>query len=113
MADTFTFIPAKGFSKTPTIAIRHIAFGDGYSQRSPKGINNVTYTWTLRFVNRTLTESNAIEAFLLDKGGVFHFLWTPPDEVIEYKVVSQRWSSQITSQFSKTITATFVQVFDP
>lgn len=113
MADIFTYIPAKGYTKTPSVALRQISFGDGYSQRAPKGINNITYTWSVTFVNRPYAEANAIEDFFIDKGGWAHFLWTPPDEVVQYKVICRNWGSTITSPISKTITATFTQVFDP
>lgn len=112
MADTFTYIPAKGFSKTPKIRLKNLSFGDGYSQRTPDGINNVSYEWSMSFVNRPHAEANTIDSFFLEKGGWAHFLWTPPDELIEYKVTCAQWSSVVTSPAHKTVTATFVQVFD-
>jgi phage-related protein len=105
------FIPSSGYSKQANTRVRAIEFGDGYAQRSPDGINNTKYTWELSFNNRRYDVINDIEAFFIDKQGSRHFLWTPPDESVEYTVVCANWSSNIGSPLHKSLSCTFEQVF--
>jgi phage-related protein len=105
------FVPSTGYSKQASTRIKAIEFGDGYIQRTPNGINNTKYTWDLSFNNRRYEVINSMEAFLIDKKGSRHFLWTPPDELVEYTVVCSTWSSNVGSPIHKSLNCTFEQVF--
>lgn len=112
MAETFSYIPSKGFQKTNSVRVNNITFGDGYSQRYADGINTVSGEWALTFGSRSISDANAIETFLKARNGVDFFLWTPPGEVSAVKVICQEWTRQYDSHISATINATFKQVFD-
>lgn len=53
-------------------------FGDGYEQRAADGIHADLQTWALPFDAVPTEEAEAIEAFLVSKGGVIPFTWVPP-----------------------------------
>ena len=54
------------------------AFGDGYEQRVPIGLNSDQRRWEVVFANRPNATADAIEAFLRARGAVQSFNWTPP-----------------------------------
>jgi phage-related protein len=74
MTDTFTFVPQTGATGTGTIKLRSAAFGDGYSQESPDGINPVTEVWPLSF-NDYLVNLQVIKNFIVAHIGQ-SFYWT-------------------------------------
>jgi len=112
MADNFTWIPSRSFTKTSKPRVTTASFSSGYSQRIQYGINNSIDSWDLGFLNNNLTNGNAIIAFFEDKRGCEMFLFTPPGEAIVYKVICQEWKVEYTSHISRTITATFNRVYD-
>lgn len=60
-----------------------IKFGDGYEQRSPKGLNSVykTFNVLVRLDKRTqLSEISRLKAFLKTHFMVKTFRWRPPNE---------------------------------
>ncbi|WGE30529.1 phage tail protein [Edwardsiella tarda] len=98
----------------PDMAIRseprvsRVAFGDGYEQRRPDGLNNNLrqYDVTFRVLRR---EGGAVEDFFSRHGAVTPFLWTPPYEYRQIKVVCRKWQSRV-DMLRITFTATFEQV---
>jgi phage-related protein len=113
MATVFNYIPSRGFARATAVSLREAAFGDGYSQRAPKGVNNVRHTWQLNFENRPDSEANDILAFFETTQGAFHFLWTPPDgSGVQYKIKCSDWSSVNVAYGFQTVSVTFTQVFD-
>ncbi|WP_341516402.1 phage tail protein [Citrobacter gillenii] len=75
-------------------SVREVRFGDGYSQRSPAGLNAdlKTYNVTLS-VSRE--EATALESFLAEHGGWKSFLWTPPYGYRQIKVTCAKWTSRV------------------
>lgn len=65
------------------VVTRVVAFGDGYSQEAPDGINNEKQVWSLElWGHRELDQLGAAKAFLrLRRRQGESFLWTPPDEL--------------------------------
>jgi len=108
----FTHMPDRGYTKTTTPRILLNQFGDGYAQRTVDGINNLKNEWQLTFTSRSISEANAILAAIEATNGVDYLTWTPPQELIEVKVVASNWSSQYESAISRTVNVTFTQVFD-
>lgn len=53
-----------------------IDFGDGYSQRRPKGINHNLRDYSVTF-SGTEAKIKSLDAFLVKHGGYKAFLWTP------------------------------------
>jgi len=112
MADTFNFIPSRGFSNPIKPRVKIAQFGDGYSQRIADGINNITKEWNLVFGSRDLNEVDLILEFLETQKGVTAFLWTPPGEYTAQAVICQDWSRTYESHISATVQAKFVKVYE-
>ena len=110
MLTTFTWNPDPGPSANHDIRVLSVNFGDGYVQDTGNGINTDLPPWSITLSGRSLTEFNAIKAFLvaLPPGGRFN--WTPPAGVVGlYKCVSWKELPYATSA-THGISATFQQV---
>ena len=112
MAETFTIVPDRGFSKQSKPRVNTAKFNDGYSQRIAVGINSLDESWNLTFRNRSITEANTIVSFLQARNAVSYFLWTPPGESTQVKVICPEWSVEYNSEFSKSVSCTFNRVYD-
>jgi phage-related protein len=112
MADIFTYVPSRGFSRTSKPTVNTVKFGSGYSQRVAYGINNLDDSWDLQFTNQPLSAANNILDFLASKGGIEYFLFKPPGEAEFFKVICEDWSTEYTSHISRSINATFKRVYD-
>lgn len=105
--------PAVGFRKAVKPSVDIAKFGDGYSQRTVAGLNNMPATFQLTFQNQPLNVITAIENFLIARKGTEHFTWTPPGESQLKVIAIDGWDKEYTSEISRTLTVTFTQVFDP
>ena len=112
MATFPSIAPTYGAQKTSQPAVRKVQFGDGYIQRLTFGLNQNPKSWSLTW---EVSEANAdtIEDFLDARGGAESFDWTPPDTATSYKWICGEWTKTIPYLNRATITATFVQVFEP
>lgn len=110
MADFPTTVPGPSYpiDKQGVPRVKKVAFGDGYTQEGPDGINSLLYTWSLSWDVLTTTEKNTIESFLVARGGYETFNWTDPDDVV-YKVKCPEWSVNNFEPSIWKITATFKQ----
>ncbi len=81
MTATFTYAPNYGSAMQVIPRVLTAKFGDGYSQRAADGLNTLLRKWTVLFNNRSQTDCDAIEAFLVAQGGCLAFNWTPPTGV--------------------------------
>lgn len=104
--------------KDTTFEVNTATFGDGYVQRSAKGINSNTDSWNLAWNNRSEDEINYIETFFRTKGGYTPFLYTMPGEseqlqwiVSSYKKLPVLLNGTLTGKFS--ISATFTRDYTP
>jgi phage-related protein len=86
--------------------------GDGYSQRTPAGINFQPRSWNLRWEPITVAEADAIEAFLIARGGYEAFWWTPPRGGPAVKVICPRWVRTEPQWNASGLMASFVENFD-
>lgn len=91
--------------------------GDGYSQRSPKGINTFDQTINLVYQNRTQREAKAITNYVQDKAGATPFEILIPDQFLNDDP-NQKWIAagcDVTPvSFQRfDITVTVSRVFDP
>lgn len=107
---TFTFTPDFGAAGTTKPRVRTAQFGDGYQQRVQDGINSQPRSWSLSFVNRDDTETDAIEAFFLAAAGVSSFGWTPPRGAAG-RWVCPEWEVTVVRHGLNSISATFHEVF--
>jgi phage-related protein len=113
MATFPAITPSYGAQKTSQPKVRNVQFGDGYSQRLRYGLNQDPKQWDLTWQNITEANADTIETFLEARAGAEAFDWTPPDSATAYKWICQQWSKTIPYLNRATITATFVQVFEP
>jgi phage-related protein len=112
MATFPSIAPTYGAQKSSQPAVRKVQFGDGYSQRLTFGLNQNPKSWSLTW---EVSEANAdtIEDFLDARGGTESFDWTPPDTATSYKWICEQWTKTIPYLNRATISATFMQVFEP
>jgi phage-related protein len=113
MATFPAITPTYGAQKGSAPRTRVVQFGDGYQHRLTVGLNQNPKVWTLTF-NVSETDADTIETFL-DARAVDSdsFDWTPPGEASSYKWICQEWSKSIPYNNRATVSATFVQVFEP
>ena len=93
------FIWTPSYNQSAEISPRVLAvrFGDGYTQRTPDGINNNLLNLDLTFENRSEKEATAIAHFLNVRRGAEAFAYTPPSPYATQKLF-----------ICKSFTSTFV-----
>jgi len=109
---TFTYTPSFTATEDSQPRVRTTQFGDGYSQRLRYGLNTDPKTWRLTFLNRTDAERENIVTFLEARAGAESFDWTPPRGSAG-KYICQQWAMDMLNCNNNTVTATFVEVFEP
>jgi len=115
MATFPSVTPAYGAQKTSRPRTRTVQFGDGYQQRLLYGIPSHMNPkeWDLTW-NVSETDADTIETFLNARAeDSASFDWTPLDETTSYKWICPEWSKSIPYYNRATITARFIQVFEP
>ena len=90
-----------------------VRFGDGYSQRSPKGINSTAAVVQLTWSTINETDKTTLISFFQTKGGYVGFYYTLPGEASARKWRAPRWSWQALTYDAYTVSATLEQIFDP
>lgn len=115
MATFPSVTPTYGAQKQSRPRTRTVQFGDGYQQRLLYGIPSHMNPkeWDLTW-NVSETDADTIETFLNARAeDSASFDWTPLDETTSYKWICPEWSKSIPYLNRATITARFVQVFEP
>jgi phage-related protein len=114
----FTWIPDTGSNVDTEPKIESVSFGDGYEQRTPKGLNFIGDNWSLTF-SRPQTEALDIVQFLRDHGGYLPFLWKTPEMNPALPATKQflcrKWARKRHEDNGTfyVVTCTFEQNFDP
>ena len=106
-----TITPTYGSQKTSQPTVRTVQYNDGYSQRLRYGLNQDPKQWNLTW-EVSETDADTIEAFLEARAGAESFDWTTPDGSTG-KWICQQWTKTIPYINRASITATFIQVFEP
>lgn len=106
----FNYQPSYNATLDKAPRVKTASFGDGYQQRVADGINVSPQVWNLTF-QASITDINAIDAFLSLKNGVTAFTWTPSG-MSEIKVICRNWSRSIPAPTAGSISAKFEQVFE-
>ena len=125
---SLTILPDRGMTRSAKPKVRKIKFGDGYEQRSTKGINNIDETYTVNFKNRTKEEADNIAGYLTSLNGVTAFNFTVPDNATTeeitgvldsttdnektIKVVCESVNETYTNGSHFSLTATFRRVYE-
>lgn len=74
---TFTWAHDRSPNASVDLRFKEAQFGDGYSQRSPDGLNSVVDSWPLTFTGEA-SKVDQVIAFLDARLGVEPFNWTNP-----------------------------------
>ncbi|MEG9489390.1 phage tail protein [Mannheimia indoligenes] len=92
-----------------TPEIMEVKFGDGYTQRSPKGLNNLlrAYTGTIKVKKG---EHLAVEAFFAKHRGVSPFYFKDPYTRQNKKVVCSSWPAKMVGLTHWEFSVTFKEV---
>jgi phage-related protein len=85
-ADDFTLTPDYPVVRNIEYKTLVTTFESGFEQRRAKRANPIR-KWTLEFTNRTITEFETVQTlFATVKGQATSFLWTDPDDSVQYTV---------------------------
>lgn len=106
----FIWVPSYGSSVATKPSVHVTQFGDGYEVRTAHGINNNRRKWEVSF-SRPNGIADAIEAFLVSAGALESFEWAPPHGGAG-KWVCREWAVLPTGPYTRTITATFLEIFE-
>lgn len=77
MAKTFKWRVERAIAPTLDFKVITAQFGDGYTQTSSDGINNLAEQWAITTHGST-EETKQMIAFFKEHKGVKSFFWTPP-----------------------------------
>src|SRR6218665_2296257 len=102
-------LPAR---KTTNFRIKRADLGDGQVQRGQDGLNAATVEYELTWTDLALADADAIEGFLVARGGWQAFTYTVPGDSARKYI-----SGPVTRAYERdgqraTISATFTEVHD-
>lgn len=103
--------PSVGATAEPKLNLRETEFGDGYTERSPNGLNHLREAWELKFELLTAAQSATLRAFLQERGGYKAFLYTPPGEPSPMRVICRKWKRTFDEADRQTVTLSLEQDF--
>lgn len=110
---TFTYVCSKGIKRTTKPRVTSINFGDGYTQRTQRGLNPFDEAFSVPFINLPNGTVEEITSFFETQLGYLPFKWTPPGYTTEILVVCSDWDVTTDNHITKTINANFARVYDP
>lgn len=103
--------PDVGAQATEQPDVFEVKFGDGYSQRGPKGINSIQETLSVNWNLLTLAERDYILTFFRERGGYLAFWYQlPNDRLLRYRC--PQWRREAKTSTTWAITAQFSLVYD-
>ncbi len=108
-----TATPDRMLSNSAKYGVLSAKFGDGYEQRSPRGINSLQLEFQISFVNRSETEIQAITDFLDSKEAVTAFDFTYPSGTGEttIKVICESYNVTYKTSDIFSCNASFRRVY--
>lgn len=83
--------PSPGTKFIPKVSLNEADFGDGYSQKSPRGLNNVKLDISLRWDGLTETQFNELSEFFEGKLGSRPFYYLPRGKSAPLKFTCKEW----------------------
>ena len=110
---TFTppYAPIPGTEDKPEYKILQADFGDGYTQATADGLNNVRRVLTVAWDGLTVAEANAIINFFTIRQGCQPFYYTPSNEATPVKWTCKDHSLVRGQGGLRKVSATFRQSF--
>ena len=113
MASFPSIKPTYGSQKQSQPWMTTVQMGDGYAQVLRFGLNQNPKSWKLKW-EVSDTDADTIEAFLDARAADGEtFDWTAPNESTAYKWRCFKWSRGLTFFNRSSISASFVQFFEP
>ena len=106
--------PSVGSAPDNEVKLLTAAFGDGYEQVAPDGLNPLRQVWRLTWQTLTKAEADAIVAFFDARHGSEVFDWTPPGYASALQFRCPQWSPPRPDAGDDvfTVTAQLRQSFD-
>lgn len=92
--------------------VRRVDFGDGYSQRSKRGINNAPQQWRLIWNGISDTDAEMLRVFFAGLGGVGVIEWEPYNQATELKWTANGWAAAFAGFETQDCSITLTQEFD-
>jgi phage-related protein len=107
-------IPEYGdVQKTTDAKVIETDYGDGYTQRTEDGINSIKRSYSVRWQQIPIIDAQAIDDFLRARKGVEPFYYQLPSELTTILFTCKNWQRQPAGPNLDTISASFVECFDP
>lgn len=103
--------PSPGTAHKPQVSLWEAEFGDGYSQPTPKGLNHIRRTASLKWDALTLDQMQELAQFFERMGGNTPFWYRPHGERHPVKWTCKDWSFPQAGDGVWTFTAELVQSF--
>lgn len=100
-----------GMEERPDIMA--VRLGDGYSVRSPKGINSRAAQMQVSWRGIKLADKNSLVGFFQTQNGYLPFYYQFPGEAATKKWICPEWGWKALAYDIYSVTAVFLQVFDP
>lgn len=94
--------PSLGTQHAPEISLNEAQFGDGYTQSSPRGLNHIRETITLKWDGITIEEMQVLRAFFFERGGYLPFYYRPYGFSQSAKWTCKEWSASASAPWSFT-----------
>jgi len=112
-----TFIPpvapsSEGTSTAINMKVRRAEFGDGYSQRTPDGLNFTGRVVTLTWPALVEADLETIVSFFTGLGGASTFTYTLPFESTQFKWTCATLQAGYVDATMRSLVATLQQEFD-
>jgi len=108
--EVFSWYPDISSQMSVEPKVNVIEFGDGYSERTPVGLNNLPDVWNVKFTTTRVKGLLILEFFERHLGSK-SFQWTNPLNRTGYYVCT-KWSSDQMKGGHIAISATFKREFE-
>lgn len=102
--------PSPGTKFAPQVKVLEAEFGDGYSQPTPDGINNIRETVELKWDGLTECEMHSIYDFFTARKGAQPFLYKPAGYHKPLAWTCKEWTRSLTDGVWK-MSANLIQSF--
>lgn len=104
---------APGSSNSPQPRVLTAGFGGGYAQRTGDGTNMMPRNFTYKSAPLQAADMAVLTQFLEGRKGYLPFTWTIPGEAGPRQWICEKWSQDYTYPLHSTLSAQFVENFDP
>lgn len=114
---TWTWCPLPGAARKTKLNVDQANFGDGYTERTTRGLNPARPSWDVSFPFVGFDELDAMDRFLVANAAL-GFWWQPPDAAEAFLVTADDWAAAISDRTRAdgiigTLQSTFTRQFNP